>query len=77
MGEIVSLPSPMDCEERAVLRRQLVEQVCHLSDQDLIEVLRWLEDIAQEEEERIRSRPPAEVVPFRLGGGHGHAPDLL
>ncbi len=75
MGEIVSLPSPMDVEERAVLRRQLIDQVSHLSDVDLVEVLKWLEQIAEEEEERTRNRPPAAIVPFRVGIGHSHPPD--
>ena len=77
MGEIVSLPSPMDAEERAVLRRQLVDQVTHLSDTDLVEVLRWLETFAEEEEARLRDRGPAEVVPFRLSRVQRHAPELL
>lgn len=76
MCEIVSLPSPMDAEERAVLRRQLMDQVSHLSDQDLVEVLKWLEAIAEEEEERLKARGPAAVVPFRPGGGPRHAPEL-
>lgn len=77
MGEIVSLPSPMDAEERAVLRRQLVEQVSQLSDNDLVEVLRWLETIAEEEDARLRDRGPAEVVPFRAARVQHHAPDLV
>lgn len=77
MGEIVSLPSPMDTEEREVLRRQLIDQVTALSDADLVEVLKWLETIAEEEEERIKSRGPALIVPFRPGGGLRHLPDLI
>jgi hypothetical protein len=76
MGEIVSLPNPMDREERAVLRRQLVDQVTHLSDTDLVEVLKWLEAIAQEEQERLRARGPAAIVPFRQHRGIHHHPDL-
>lgn len=77
MGEIVSLPSPMAADERAVLRRQLVDQVSHLSDADLVEVLRWLETFAEEEEARLRERGPAAIVPFRPTRGQRHAPELL
>jgi len=75
MGEIIRLPFPMDEEERGVLRRQLVEQVSHLSDDDLVEVLKWLEAIAEEEEERARSRGPAAVVRFQRRGDEDHLPE--
>ena len=75
MGEIIRLPFPMDAEERAVLRRQLVEQVSHLSDDDLVEVLKWLEAIAEEEEERIRNRGPASVVRFHRRSDEDHLPE--
>lgn len=74
MCEIISLPTPMDDEEREVLRYQLIDQVSSLSDVDLVEVLKWLEAIAAEEADKARQRGPTRIVPFRLPRGGSHAP---